>query len=89
MRTPPGSRHQLTINLPTFFNSRGTDRVRVCLYAGSTVAELDSLIPRFVAVAVTREEDIGQYGELYYVPEDVRAVGNGEYTFLHSRRLHI
>ena len=89
MRTPPGSRHQFTINLPTFFISRGTDRVRVCLYAGSTVAELDSLIPRFVAVAVTREEDIGQYGELYYVPEDVRAVGNGEYTFLHSRRLHI
>jgi len=52
---------------------KGTDRVRVCLHAGNTRAELDMLINTAIAwaAAVAREEGIGQVREQYHIHEDV------------------
>lgn len=66
---------------------KGTDRVRVCLHAGNTHAELDRLIDNAIAwaAAVAREEEVGQDRELYHIQEDVRAIGAGGAVFLQSK----
>ena len=66
---------------------KGTDRVRVCIHAGNTRAELDTLIGTAIAwaVAVAREEGVSQDRERYHIQEDVRVMGAGGGTFLQSK----
>ena len=56
---------------------KGADRVRVCLHAGNTRAELDMLIDTAIAwaAAIAREEGVGKDRERYHIQEDVRAIG--------------
>ncbi|KAH8987434.1 PLP-dependent transferase [Lactarius akahatsu] len=58
---------------------KGTDRVRVCLHAGNTRAELDRLVDSAIAwaAAVAREEGVGQDRGRLRIQEDVRVMGTG------------
>ncbi|KAH8984364.1 pyridoxal phosphate-dependent transferase [Lactarius hatsudake] len=58
---------------------KGTDRVRVCLHAGNTRAELDTLVDSAIAwaAAVAREEGVGQERGRLRIQEDVRVMGTG------------
>ena len=58
---------------------KGTDRVRVCLHAGNTRTELDTLIDTAItwAAAVAREEGIGQDRGRLPVQGEVRVMGGG------------
>ena len=66
---------------------KGTDRVRVCLHAGNTRAELDILIDTAIAwaAAVAREECVGKDRERYHIQEDGRVMGAGGGLFLQSK----
>ena len=66
---------------------KGTDRVRVCLHAGNTHAELDMLIDTAIAwaAAIAREEMVGKDSVRYHIQEDVRAIGAGGGAFLQSK----
>jgi 8-amino-7-oxononanoate synthase len=66
---------------------KGTDRVRVCLHAGNTRVELDTLIDAAIAwaAAVAREEGVGQDRERYYIQENVCAMDADGGAFLQSK----
>ena len=66
----------LPISWPTV--PKGADRVRVCLHAGNTRAELDMLIDTAIAwaAAIAREEGVGKDRARYHIQEDVRAIGD-------------
>jgi 8-amino-7-oxononanoate synthase len=69
---------------------KGTDRVRVCLHAGNTRAELDTLIDTAIAWAaaeVAREEGVGQDRVRRHIQKDVRVSMHapGEGLFLQSK----
>lgn len=66
---------------------KGTDRVRVCLHACNTRAELDTLVDTAIAwaAAVAREEGVGQGRERLCVQEDVRFMGTGGGLMLQSK----
>ncbi|KAI9454779.1 pyridoxal phosphate-dependent transferase [Lactarius psammicola] len=65
---------------------KGTDRVRVCLHAGNTRAELDALIDTAIAwaAAVAREEGVEDRGRLR-IQEDVCDMGTDGVLLLQSK----
>jgi 8-amino-7-oxononanoate synthase len=66
---------------------KGTDRVRVCLHAGNTPAELDALVDSAIswAAAVVEEERACQKGERLGVAEGTRGLSPGGGELLQSK----
>lgn len=66
---------------------KGTDRVRVCLHAGNTRAELDTLIDTAVAwaAAIAQEEIVVQDRVRLRVQKEVRVMGAGAGLSLQSK----
>jgi 8-amino-7-oxononanoate synthase len=66
---------------------KGTDRVRVCLHAGNTRAELDALVNSAIswAAATAQEERANQKGERLGVVEGTRGLGRSGGERLQSK----